>query len=165
MTPNDADIIELADIEVRRQCYPVIEVLADGYLRRSWLMKTRDAVPEQPELDAAVAPVRAQMLTLARSYFGQDLAYPRVGLSRVVDRELVTMVDVPTGVQTFFGVRDPARSGQRGYLSDIELIGTWVVLRGVDRLWRLEWLQGLPAASWGPIYRGRDSAGRSGRST
>lgn len=134
--------------ELVGDAYPVAVALDGGRLRRNWIARAVDVLPDEAALselqrvveDEAIASIRA---AYSSSVSAEALAgaLPSVRLVRLDDRHLI--------VQTEFAGPDLA-VGSSAAISQLE------VLQAVDQQIRLDDLQGLPWDFWFFLRFGRE---------
>jgi hypothetical protein len=126
--------------ELRGQAYPAAVALDDGRLRRNWIARTVDVLPDEVTLtemqrvleDNAFASI---VTAYSSSVTAEALSAvrPSVQLVRLDDLHLIVRIE-------FAG---PGLS-----VGAEAAISQWGVLQAVDRQMRLDDLQGLPADHW-----------------
>lgn len=134
--------------ELVGEAYPVA-VSVDGRLRRNWVARTVNAVPDEHALTILQTKLEEDAnLRITTAYASSTspvaLAHsrPSIALFRIDDRHLVVTIE-------FAG---PDKS-----VGDAAMIAQWGVLQALDDQLRVEDLQGLPADCWFPLRAGSET--------
>jgi hypothetical protein len=134
--------------ELVGEAYPIAVALDGGRLRRNWIARTVDVLPDEATLgklqrffeDEAIASIRTAYSSSVTAE-AISAALPSVQLVRLDDRHLI--------VRTEFAGPDLA-VGSSAVISQLE------VLQAVDHQIRLDDLQGLPWDFWFFLRLGRE---------
>lgn len=137
--------------ELVGEAYPVAVALDGGRLRRNWIARTVDVLPDEPTLgtlqrffeDEAIASIRTAYSSSVTAE-ALSVALPSVQLLRLDDHHLI--------IRTEFAGPDFA-VGSSAVISQLE------VLQAVDSQMRLDDLQGLPWDYWFFLRLGREEGG------
>ena len=134
--------------------YPVAVALDGGRLRRNWIARTVDVLPDEATLsklqrdfeDEAIASIRTAYSSSVTAE-ALSIALPSVQLVRFDDRHLI--------VRTEFAGPDLA-VGSSAVISQLE------VLQSVDQQMPFDDLQGLPWDCWFFLRLGREGGASEG---
>jgi hypothetical protein len=121
--------------------YPRHDVIGDGRrFRQRWVVRTERDLPGQDGLDALGERLLADAVQIIREAYAAYVpaerlegALPDARIVRLDERHCVAVIELP--------------SRQHG-VADEDIIGTWTILRGLDRAFGVEDLGGLPKARW-----------------
>lgn len=123
--------------------YPAIELVVDkaGQARRAWTLRTSGSIARATDADLK------KILSVARSLI------PVIGTKSNEIAARLTIVDDNHAV---LEVEFPLESGYDA------MAANWGVLVEIDRMWRIEDLQGLPSDLWAPLCWSRSMRGVEG---
>ena len=140
--------------ELVGQAYPIAVALEGGRLRRNWIARTVDVLPDEVTLDKLQRIVEDEAITSIRAAYSSSVteealaaALPSVKLVRLDDRHLI--------VRTDFAGPDLAVGGS-AVISQLD------VLQSVDHQMHLDDLQGLPWDCWFFLRLGREADASEG---
>jgi hypothetical protein len=144
--------------ELVGEAYPPVVALDGGRLRRNWIARTVNALPDNATLSEMAKALEEDAFTrIATAYSSaatpEELSRARasVCLLRLDDHHLVVRIEF---------------AGPEHSVGDAAAISQWGVLEAIDRQIRLDELQGLPCDHWFPLRAGREArtAGKRGQS-
>lgn len=126
--------------ELREHAYPVAVAIDGGRLRRSWIARTVDVLPDEVTLtemqrvleDHASASIVTAYSSSATAE-ALSAVRPSVRLVRLDDLHLIVRIEF-AGPEISMGTE--------------AAISQWGVLQAVDRQMRLDDLQGIPCDHW-----------------
>jgi len=123
--------------------YPVPEPSDDapGRFRRKWVLRLRDAADEEPVFARVINELREGACKSISEAYGEPGSRPEnmpsVHGVRVDANHIVVEIDCPRA--------DVA-------VGDMAAIATWSVLRGVDKRWCIEDVEGIPKRYWFALH-------------
>lgn len=114
------------------RAYPVLESVIDApwLQRRLWIIRTGAVLPDQVPVDAAVRLIWERLCAQLPKGAGQGVS---VSAIRIDDCHIGLDVTAPI----------PEKQ-----IEDELAAATWGVMRGIDSLWCVDELQGLPRDHW-----------------
>jgi hypothetical protein len=141
------DIAQLVS-ELVGEVFPVALPVGRGRLRRNWVLRVAAQLPSDPDLDRLANDAEEQAFAAIRQAYGSSVPEdqlranrPAVRIARLGASHLIVRVEF---CDTEASVGDSAAISQ------------WLVLQEVDRVLRLEDLQGLPCELWFQIRSARE---------
>lgn len=126
--------------DVVGRSYPIAEDVGAGWLRREWVVRTAVPLPEADALRALGARLGDDVFASILDAYGElfsrerlESARPEYRLIRVDDHHLVVRMRF---------------AGRERVVGDEDAIAQIGFLQGLDRVLRIDDLQGLPRALW-----------------
>jgi hypothetical protein len=123
--------------------YPNAQPTGEGRFVRRWVLRFRQQIPEQADLDNLAEKLSAEAREILRSAYGERLV-----MNPVASTLPIANIVRVTSLHCVVSIESPDHDHAVG---DDAAVGTWRILQGIDRSLEIDDLEGIPKRFWFPL--------------